>query len=359
MRMNLFFHAVFLLIGTTLGAGVFALPYVFSRSGWLPSLLGIIILGTIMIVLNLFYSLIILRTDGDHQLPGYVKKYLGKKAANLSLWAMLLALNGALLAYVILGGEFLALSLGRLAGNFYRFWFCLLGFWLFWRGFKSLAKINTWLTAVLVLLMIVIPTSLVRFIRPENYILITKTPLFFWGAALFSLTSFSVIPEIEEVLRRQKYLLRPVVLAGGLLSILLYLVFGFSVWGVTGAVTTVDAFSGLVSFSPALIRWGAAMGLLALFTSFLSLANVVKEIYFRDLKLKQKWARFLAILPAGIGIFLPMGNFVGIISFISATGLVISGVLICLIFAKLKPKFKWFAWAAGLIFVLGAAAEIF
>ncbi len=355
--MTLFFNAVFLLAGAIIGAGVFALPYVFSRSGFLPSLVGVLFLGALMTVLNLFYCQIILKTKGDHQLPGYVKKYLGEKTAKLAVLAMLISINGALLAYVILGGDFLALSFGQLAASFYNLCFYVLGIWFFWRGFKFLTKIEFWLTVGLIVLMIAIPISLTGFIHAENYVLITSKPLFFWGTALFALTGFSVIPEVEEILCKKRHLLIPTVIVGSLIPIILYFAFGFSVWGVSGAMTTADALSGLVTFFPSLIRFGAVVGLLALMTSFLALTNVAKEVYFRDLKFKEKKAKFLAVLPSFFGVFLSIEGFIKIISFTGAVGLVISGSLICLMFAKLQPRFKWLAWLVSLFFILGAIAS--
>ena len=356
--MNSFFKAIFLLVGTTVGGGVFALPYVFSRSGFFPSLLGLLFLGSLMTSLNWFYSQIILATKGDHQLPGYVRRYLGPKLAWLATLTMILSLNGALLAYVILGGEFLALSLGQLANSFYHFWFYLLGVWFFARGFKKLVRIESWLTLALVLLMIFIPMVLIKVIRWENYLLITDRPWFFWGATLFALTGFSIIPEVEEVLRREREKLTQVIIIGSLLPVLLYALFGFGVWGATGLVTTADALSGLIVFSPILARVGAMVGLLALMTSFIGLVDVAKEIYYRDLNISERLAKILAILPASLGVFLPMEGFIKVISLTGALSLAIAASLICLMIIKLRPKLKWLAAGVGLIFVLGVLTQL-
>ena len=352
------FRAVFLLVGTTIGGGVFALPYVFFRSGWLPSFLGLLFLGFLMTSLNLFYSQVILKTKGDHQLPGYVAKYLGKKAAWIAIFSLLFSLNGALLAYVVLGGEFLALSLGRLSSWFHHFWFYLLGAWLFWRGFRRLVIIETWLTSALLILMFFIPLSLIQYIQLENYSLLTDRPWFFWGATLFALTGFSVIPEVEEVLRQERKKLILAIIIGSLLPVFLYAIFAFGIWGVTGPMTTADALSGLVAFSPLRVRVSSFVGLLALLTSFLGLVNVAKEVYYRDLKITESKAKALALLPPFLGVFLPMTNFIRIISFTGAISLAVSGTLICLMVARLKPEIKWLAWFVGLIFVLGALVQL-
>jgi len=353
-----FWRAIFLLMGTTIGGGIFALPYVFSRSGLIPSLLGLLFLGFLMASLNLFYSQVILKTEGDHQLPGYVKRYLGKRASWIAILSMLLSLNGALLAYVILGGEFLALSLGQLANKFYHFCFYFLGVWFFGRGFKGLVKIETGLTIALLTLMLFLPFSLAKYVQADNYSLMTNQPWFFWGATLFALAGFSVIPEVEEVLRRKREKLVPAIIIGSFLPVLLYAVFAFGIWGVTGPATTADALSGLVSFSPAIARIGAAVGSLALMTSFLGLANVAKEIYYRDLGIPEREARVLALAPPFLGILLPMEGFIKVVSLTGAVGLAVSGTLICLMAAKLEPKLKWPAWLIASIFVAGALGQL-
>lgn len=355
-----FAKAILLLVGTVMGAGIFALPYVFSQSGFLPSLLGLVFLGVVMILLNLFYSQIILEKEGDHQLVGYVKKYLGKRWSSLALVASLISLNGALLAYVILSREFVSLSVGQISSNLYSFWFYLLVIVLFFQGFKFLIKVEFWLVTALMLLIFFLPFKLIPFVQMENYYLVSSSPLSFWGATLFALTGFTALPEVEEVLRggRKRKMLNGVILAGGIIPIVLYFVFGFGVWGASGFTTTVDALSGLVSFSPLLIRIGAIVGLLALVTSFLSLVNAVKEIYFRDLGTEEHLAKMLAVLPASLGIFLNLGSFINVVSFIGTFCLAISGGLICLMFAKVKPRLRWLSFLVGMIFVFGALGEI-
>jgi len=349
----MFLKAVFLLISTIIGAGVFGLPYVFSRSGLLPSLIGTLFLGLVAMAINLLYVKIILATKGDRQLPGYVKKHLGPGWFKLSVATMIISVNGALLAYVILGGEFLALALGQLSSKFYPLWFYLLALAFFWRDFKSLAKLSALLTLPLIILMLIIPLGLIKFIRLDQFLLFGRQPLSFWGATLFSLIGFSVIPEMEEILRRKKDLLFLGVVIGSLLPVLLYLIFSFSIWGVSGPLTTVDALSGLVQFSPVLVQLGACFGLLALLTSFLSLANVLKEVYFRDLKLEEASAKLLAIAPPFLGIFLSLSSFIKIISLTGVISLTVSGGLISLIAAKLESRLKSLSWLIFSVLVLG------
>jgi len=351
--MKLFFRALFLLVGTIIGSGVFALPYVASKSGFLPFFFGVLFLGLVTMGLNLFYAEIVLKTSGDHQLPGYVGKHLGRNWMKVSLLFTIVSLGGALLSYVVLGGEFLALAAGQISHPLHSFWFYLAGAILFWQGFKKLTKAESFLTILLILLMVIIPFRLLPFVRLENIILLGGRPLFFWGATLFSLVGFSVIPEVEEVLRKRRRFLIPVIIIGSLLPVALYLFFTFTIWGASGGMVTVDALSGLSAFSPLLSRLGAIIGLLALITSFLSLVNVSKEVYFRDLKIPEGYAKLLAVAPGFFGIFLSPPSFVGIISYTGAISLAISGTMINLIFLKMNKKFSWLVWPINAVLILG------
>ncbi len=347
-----------MLSGTTIGAGVFALPYVFSRSGWLPSLIGLLFLGVMISLLNVFYARITIKTDGDHQLVGYVKKYLGKKWSWLAMTAFILSMNGVLIAYVVLGGEFLSLALGQLPSFLYSVWFYLIGAFLVSRNFKIINKISFWLTAVLIALMVILPLGLTKFVQFSRLPVNTSTPLFFWGAALFSLAGFTIIPEVEEVLRDNPKQIVKAVVFGSWIPVIFYLPFVFSIWGTCGSATTADAFSCLIAYSPTLVRIGAVFGLVALLTSFISLANALKEVYFRDLVIGEVKSKILAVVPAFFAVFLSTTRFIDLVSFTGAVSLTISAVMICMIYAKVFRKNRWLAWIIGVIFVLGAGAEI-
>ena len=63
--MKEFLRATAVLVGTTIGAGMFGIPYVVSKIGFLPGLAYILVLGALTLFLNLIYGEVILRTPGD------------------------------------------------------------------------------------------------------------------------------------------------------------------------------------------------------------------------------------------------------------------------------------------------------
>jgi len=65
------------LIGTIVGAGLLAIPYVISQTGFLIGFIITVLLGLSFLFLNLITGEIVLRTKEQHQITGYTGKYLG------------------------------------------------------------------------------------------------------------------------------------------------------------------------------------------------------------------------------------------------------------------------------------------
>src|SRR3989344_3960854 len=99
------FSAISILMGTVIGAGVLGIPYVISKSGFTIGLLHLIIIGIIISVISLYLGEIALRTKENHQLTGYVEKYLGKKGKNIMLFVLAFDICAALVAYLVGEGE--------------------------------------------------------------------------------------------------------------------------------------------------------------------------------------------------------------------------------------------------------------
>jgi len=113
------------LIGTVVGAGILGIPYVIAQAGFLYGLILMLVLGGAYIFINLFVGEIILRTRKQHQLPGYVGKYLGPWGKKLMAFSVLVGSYGALTAYLIGEGATLHLILVVLYFSLYCS-FCLL-----------------------------------------------------------------------------------------------------------------------------------------------------------------------------------------------------------------------------------------
>src|SRR3989338_6323757 len=87
-----FFLSVSTLIGTVIGIGIFGVPFVFAKSGFLTGVLFLIILTAITLIIHLAFGEIILRTNGNHQITGYAEAYLGSKWKNIVLFSFVMGI---------------------------------------------------------------------------------------------------------------------------------------------------------------------------------------------------------------------------------------------------------------------------
>ena len=76
-------RAVALMVGMIIGAGILAMPYVIYLAGFWTGMLVLAFIGVAIMFMHLYVGEVVLRTNGRHQLVGYVERYLGKKAKHI------------------------------------------------------------------------------------------------------------------------------------------------------------------------------------------------------------------------------------------------------------------------------------
>lgn len=344
-----FFRATSLLIGTIIGVGVFGIPYVTAQSGYLVGLSWLIALTILTILIKLAYARVILSFDDDHphQLTGYGEHYFGRAGKWAAAVVLLVGHWGAVIAYIASMGQFLAIALGRPA---WAFWFSVVvfavGTLVILQGLRTITEIEGVVTLLMVgmvglLGMVGLGKIDVANLLPHNASRVTYNDLLLpYGVVFGALSGATVLPEVATILNPSglkverealKRSLSRVVLVGVLTAALVYGVFQFTVVGISGIETSEEAIAGLVPyFSPALIKAGALFGLLAMGTSFLTLAYVLRDMFEFDFKLRPTTSVFLTMLPP-FGIFL-----LGLRSFITAfefTGAWIGTLSMLFIFA--------------------------
>lgn len=339
------FKAIAILVGTTIGAGMFGIPYVISQIGFVPGLIYLLLLGGLVLILNLAYGEVILRTPGDHQIAGYVNVYLGKSREmynTLVTIVVFTSLYGALLAYLIKIGEFVSLLLGVNAPTIFSFLFFLLAYFIVYYGLKAVSSYQLYLVGFLLILVAVIAVLGVGKIQTENLMGSNLSAILIpYGVLLFALSGNSVIPEMEEVLRKEPKKLKKSIIIGTIIPLLSYLVFAVMVVGVCGRLTSDDAVSGLLLFLPDhIIKLGTVLGILTMGTSFLSSVYILKETWQRDYKVPKKTAFALAAFPALILLLLGANEFIRVLEFSGAISGGLAGILILLMFQEAKKKGK-------------------
>ncbi len=362
-------YGVSILAGTIIGAGLFSLPYITSVVGVGVMLGYMIFIGLILLLIHYFFAEVCLRTPDYLRLPGFAKHHLGKNAQKVAYFSGITGMMGAILAYLILGGEFLTALLSSTFGggttHYTSIYFIVSAIFIFF-GIKAISKIEFWgIIAFFILL-------LLTFFRGFNEI--TTENLFFireggfdfflpYGALLFAFCGLALVPEIEETLslgKERKRLLK-IIPIGLAISFLISFFFIIIILGIMGENTAREALVGLEHY----IGSGVAslllvFGLLVIFTSLITIGLTVKKILWYDLKMPEKraWA-ITCIVPFSL-FLLGVKDFIVVIGVVGATMIAMDAILILLMYEKVKKKrVRLITYPLIALFLLGIIYEIY
>jgi len=367
-----FYVAVSILVGTTIGAGVLGIPFVASRVGFFVALAYIITLGLIILLVNLYLGEVVLRTKKDHQIAGYAKKYFGKPGRVFTEFAVIFGVYSALVAYMLGMGESLSflffnntsygIYMGILTG--------LVMSAFLWSGLEGLKKFERFGVSIIILLFVSIFLVFVKDVRIENLVTLDMAHIFLpFGVVLFALTSFHAIPEINLVIKKDKKLMKKILITGTIVSIVLYAFFTLVVVGSQGAQTPEVATLALGTLF-------IFLGILTMFTSYLALGNALDENFRIDDRMSRvrSWF-FSALVPILIFVFIKTlaGDFFSFTKILSIGGVVSGGLIaiMSLLMAKRakkhgdrKPEYsiplnKGIIGIISLVFILAVVREIF
>jgi tyrosine-specific transport protein len=364
------FNAIALIAGTAIGAGFLGLPYVTSKSGFLISFSYLILIGLFVLFVQLCMGEVILRTKGNHHFAGYAEKYFGKSGKKLIFIFIGLYIFSALLAYLVAAGQ--SLSYVFFGNQNYALFLTIL-FWVAMsflsfvglRALKHFGKggfifIVLFIFAILILFFKTISLENLSYINPDNLFL----PI---GVILFSMMSFSSLPAAQRLLLGKEDLMKKAIFLGVLIPFIIYLIFMLVLVGNFG-----ENVNPIATLS--LGRPFALLGVLALFTSYLSLSISIRDLLRFDFKMKRflSWS-ICTIIPIISFLIIQLLNLVNFIQILSLAGIISGGVIgISILLLNIKSKnkgnrkpeytmplnYKFFFILAGL-FLAGIIFELF
>ena len=363
------------MVGYIIGVGMFGLPFLVSRAGLLSFFILIAVLGLVQYLLHLIYANLIISTKEYHRLPGYAEIYLGRWGKIVVFIAKLIGNFGALLAYIIITGIFLNQLLGpHFGGNEFIYASALffIEAVIIFFGVKMIAKTELFMTGLLILVVALIAAKGYGTAEPSNYFLIDwKYILLPYGAMLFALDGGGSLPIVAKLLRRNKKNIKSIVRIGTFLPVIIISIFTLVVVGISGSQTTPDALTGVGQiFNNGVIFFSLIFGVLTMITSFLLVAQSLKETLWWDFKVNKYYAWAIAVFTPYILYVLGMKNLIDVISFAGAIAGGTSAIILILIFIKLSKKknnlilFKrrpkrFFAYLLIALFAGGILYEVF
>ena len=326
-----------------MGVGVFGIPFAFSKAGFWPGFLFLLFIGFITILLNLMYGEVILRTHEEHQITGYTEKYLGPWFKRAIFFSVALGLYSALLAYIVIVGDFLnnifsSVFYASPASYSLVFFFILSALILL--GIKRISWVELLLVGLFTLVIFVILGVGINKIDLSNFIGIQPEFWFLpYGVLLFAFAGFSAIPIQRQILNGQENNLKKSILLAVLLTGTLYLIFAFTVLGISGDVTTPDAISGLYEFlGGKIIFLGSLFGILAVSTSFLMLGSAFLDMFHLDYNVPRRWAWLLVVVPPLVLFLGGLRTFIDIISLAGSVAIGLEGIVLTFVYIKSKSK---------------------
>lgn len=355
--------------GTIIGVGIFGLPYVAMKAGFFTVLIYFIFLAFITIVVNTLYGEVVCDTHKVARTPGYVEEYIGAKPKKISLIVTSISLFGVLLAYLILGGEFLHLFLSPLYGGtpiIYILIFFLVSALFIYQGIKSIAGLQFIMLIVFLGILLFFLYQATPFINFKNFLTFNSDFFIFpYGIILFSLAGTALIPEVKEMVNRDRCQLNKIVRLGVIIASVCYLVFILAFLGATGEQTSENAIANFaVIAGQRIIIIGYLFGLITAFTSFVSLGLTLKKMFHYDFGVPDfiSWL-ITCLIPLGL-YFVGFRNFLDVIGLTGAVLLGIESLIILLIYRMyLKKRFQrqapWWLFLIALLFVAGIVLQLF
>jgi amino acid permease len=354
------------LCGGIIGVGIFSLPYIALQVGSWFMLAYFLVLAAIVALMHIIFSEICLKTPDFKRFPGFVSFHFGKIIGFLYLLVTVAGTYGVLLVYLIIGSSFLQnifptnLPGGQLV---YALIFYVPICALIYFGIKMVAKAELGIIAFLLLILLLIFIDGFFKIKADNIFysiksLDIKTLFLPYGPIVFSLWGVGYLPEIEEMLGKNKKNIKKIVIAAISTVALLYLVFTLLVLSITGQKTTEAALLGLKSYlSPTVSALALFLGVITTFAGSVMLGLTLKKTFVYDLGIKNLHAWVFVCAVPLILFLLGLRSFLPLISFVGGVLLGIDGIFVLLMYRKIGGK-NYFVYPLMLIFLLGIIYEI-
>ena len=377
MNINLL-KAIAILVGTIIGAGILGIPAVIAKAGFLTGLVSIILLGAVILILHLYLGEICLRTKKRHELTGYAEKYLGKWGKGFMTFSMAFSIYGALVAYFIGEGVILSSIFGGGNPLYYSLGFFAIMAVLVYIGLKAIGKTELIMNIAMVVVILIISILSFKYFDISNISgFYFKNLLIPYGVIFFAFVGTTAIPELKEILIKDKKEIKKAIKIGTMIPIAFYAIFAFIVIGVVGG-----NFSKLSSgeeiatialglFSNSLINLFANIfAIFSMATSFLALALAIKWMFQYDYGLNKKISWVLTVSVPLVIALLGLTTFIQTLGIVGAVGGGIEGTLIVLMYHKAKTKgerkpeysLKYhpiISWLLIMMFVSGVIYQIF
>lgn len=355
-------EAVFLIVSTIVGFGVFVLPHALSLSGiffWLWFLLLI----PVIYLLHLAYGEIIFQTESKHNLPGLASKFLGEKF-KVPVWLFDFIGNQLVFLVFLIAVSIFVSIIFPIPLIFTKLALFFIVLIVTYFSINPFAKIESVLSLVLIGLFLFVSFYLFPQINLENLFATVEnfgnTSLFFsYGILVFALTGYTSIPLVYDLIGKNKKIFQRVNIWALAIVFVLYLLYTISVYGVLGDKVSEESLKSLANVLPGnLIISIVLLAVVSIFTTFLSLAFYLKRGLIDDFGIKRKTAWLLTCLPILFFSVMPLEKVGALANIIGTLFIGVNLIVLLMCYQKIKEaKYfnvsKWVVWVLIAVFGIG------
>ncbi len=362
--MNKKLKAVFTMVAGTIGVGFLALPYSIYKFGTFWGIGCLVLVSLLTLVGNLAYSSIVLKDKGNKQLPGYTNKYLNYSLSHIVTFIVIIGSFGILLAYSILAGESLRFLVGNfninLSASFLGLLFVMISIFVMKYGMKVISRISTLAIVIIISSIILLVAISIPEISSDNISSLNWNYFsLIFGVSIFAMFSVTTVPVIDEIIGYNKKDYNVVVSVSTIITAFIYIIFGLVLtlaFGDNLTSTLIDSFGAKYIFLSNIL---SVLTLFAIFTSFILIANNIKEILNYDYKLSPKVS---VLVITTILIWLMVFSFLDFETLLSLVGnfsMVLQYIIIFCIWFIIKKEASWIYKVIVIISAIALSFGIF
>lgn len=323
------FGSTALIAGTTVGAGILALPAVTLPSGIVPSTSGLIAVWLYALVSGLLVAEVTLntmRTEGLSSIGflGVVEKILGKVGARIAGGAYLFMHYALLVAYITEGGEILGVAAAKIWGmQILPTWVGTMAFTLLFGGImylgreKFIEKLNSAFVGIVIVSFLGLLFLGGRHIQSAQLLFQNWSAL---GSAIsvMSVALFfqNVVPLVVTQLEGDARKIRQSIFIGSVIPLIMFLAWNAVILGSVSPDMLYSTSDGTSVFDPLQILRGGGAGqwlgvLVSIFSEFAIVTSFIGFVYglldlFKDIFLPTQWQLSSRLPLYSLVLFPPM-----------------------------------------------------
>ncbi|WP_312832813.1 aromatic amino acid transport family protein [Sedimentibacter saalensis] len=326
-------EAAMLIAGSGLGTGILAIPYAASRTGLFGIVFSVAAAFAASVLMHLLVADLVLNSKNSTQLMGIFKEHLFKgknerlfSSMFFAVLAVVLLFNLAI--YILVAAEVLTESFG-IAPSVSKIIFYSVSSLIVVAGIKIIGVSEKYSMIIIggVVLFLTVKSVNHSVRNMELTFGSYRGALALYGLVMFSFSALFSIPQAANNIEN-KNKLKTAIIAGIAINAAITLFFTFSVIKASDTVTQV-ATIGLSSSLGNMTKVVCALFVvLAMFTSYLSIALAQIDIICTEIKVKRNGAFMGATVPSLLAaLFLPM-SFISMIQVVGGIVAVITSLLV-------------------------------